>query len=145
MSYAWQFAGGCVPPVEVGDKAAIAVLWNSPARPQQWTAVWSVIEQCIPERVINVDYANPLPLTFTADGVKVRVPLADLLTAADGTGTLTWHAAVRRVPVIYYTDENKTVQYISTAVDYAPDVVEFNPTPPPYVISPEDFATWRPR
>jgi len=87
-----------------------------------------VIEQCIPERVINVDYANPLPLTFTADGVKVRVPLADLLTAADGTGTLTWHAAVRRVPVIYYTDENKTVQYISTAVDYAPDVVEFNPT-----------------
>ncbi len=142
ISYVWQFAGGCIGG-QPGAKDAIIVLWNYPT-PQEWTAVWGVIMSCSPDRVINVDYAHPLPLTFTPDGVKVRVPLADLLTAADEAGTLVWHAAIRRVPFIYITPLGTQFTH-TTAVDYAPDVFEFNPTPPPYVIQPEDFATWEPR
>ncbi len=141
ISYVWQFAGGCIGG-EPGAKDAIIVLWNYPI-PQEWTAVWGVIESCDP-RVIEVDYAHPLPLTFTPDGLRVRVPLADLLTAADETGTLMWHAAVRRVPFIYITPLGTQFTH-TTAVDYAPDVFEFNLTPPPPVVQPEDFATWEPR
>ncbi len=139
LSYIWQFAGGCITG-QSGDKDAIIVLWN--AATQEWTAVWGVITSCEP-RVIDVDYDHPLPLTFTPDGVRVRVPLADLLTAADATGTLLWHAAVRRVPFIYTTPSGTQFTH-TTAVDYAPDVFELIPTPP-YFIQPEEFATWEPR
>ena len=76
------------------------------------------------------------------DGVKVRVALADLLTATDENGTLVWHAAVRRVPFIYPPGCTETLPpncWNTTAADYAPDVVKFDGT------TAEPPATWVPR
>ena len=139
VSYIWQFAGGCVTG-EPGDKDAINVVWNYQDR--EWSAFWVKITQCFP-REIEIDTDTPVAFQFTDDIVKVRVPLADLLTATDETGTLMWHAAVRRVPFIYYRDQVQITHTV--AVDYAPDIQAFNPTPPPPIIQPEDFATWEPR
>lgn len=138
VSYIWQFEGGCVGPnPQPGDKAAISIVWRSGTK--TWTANWYVITNCNPRAIAE---AGSIPdWNFTSDGVKVRVALSDLLTATNDVGTLIWHAAVRRVPFIYTLSDGTEIGN-TVAADYAPDVVEFNPTPPPYVFNPEDPATW---
>ncbi len=140
VSYIWQFEGGCVNP-QPGNKDSISVVWQDWGNGLEWRAYWYVITGCTPRQIMRGD---PVPFEFTGDGVKVRVALDDLLTAIDpDPGYLEWHAAVRRVPFIYFVGP---VQITNTvAADYAPDVVEFNPTPPPYVLNPQDPAAWMPR
>ncbi len=140
VSYIWQFAGGCVNP-QPGNKDSISVVWQDWGNGLEWRAYWYVITGCAPRQIVRGD---PVPFEFTEDGVKVRVALEDLLTAIDpDPGYLEWHAAVRRVPFIYFVGLVKITN--TTAADYAPDVVEFNPTPPPYVLNPEEPAAWVPR
>jgi len=105
----------------------------------EWRAAWFEITNCNPR-----EFAEGEPIAnfkFTDDGVKVRVALSDLMTAADPDQPLIWHAGVRRVPFIYILND---VTMKTTAVDYAPDVVEFIPYSP-WAIYPEKPATWEAR
>jgi hypothetical protein len=142
VSYIWQFAGGCVTG-EPGDKDAINVVWNEGT----WSAFWVKIKKCSP-REIEIDPDTPVTFQFTDNGVKVRVPLADLLTAIDATGTLRWHAAVRRIPFLYHPEGYPEFPN-TAAADYAPDVTEFLdcglPPTPPCAWKPDDPARWEPR
>ena len=140
VNYFWQFEGGCVTG-EPGDKDAISIAWHGDTK--TWSANWIVITNCNPRAIAMGD---PIPFEFAEDGVKVRVALADLLTATEETGTLIWHAGVRRVPFIYTINTGSgPVQITHTvAVDYAPDVVELVPAPQ-YIDYPEEPATWEPR
>ena len=79
-----------------------------------------------------------LSVEFTADGVKVRVALADLLTATDPGEPLPWYAAVRRMAFNHPTFTN------TVPVDFAPNIMSINPSPPPTFIYPENEATWQP-
>ena len=113
--------GGCVTGVP-GDKDAISIVWHGGTK--TWTANWVVITNCNPRAI---ELGDPVSFQFTEDGVKVRVALDDLLTATDENGTLIWHAGVRRMPF-------SGTGFVTVAVDYAPDVVEFNPSPPPILL-----------
>jgi hypothetical protein len=136
INYYWQFEGGCVNPAP-GNKTNIAISWTDwGSGTWEWRAYWYEVTSCDPRTVIQGDQ---VPFKFTDTGVKVRVALDDLLTAAAPGQPLIWHVGVRRIPFIY-------PPYINTvAVDFLPDVTAFNPTPPPYNIHPEDFATWENR
>jgi hypothetical protein len=141
IDYFWQFEGGCVEGSNV-DKAGVHVGWNGSA----WTANWYVIVECRPRRITAP--GDPVPFEFTEDGVKVRLRLEDLLTAIEPTiGYLEWHAGVRRVPFIYPQGCTNDC-WNTTALDYAPDVLEFLPcTPPsgPCAQNPEEPTTWEER
>jgi len=136
VNYYWQFEGGCVNPAP-GNKSSISLIWkNWGSGTWEWRAYWYEIISCSPRAVIQGDQ---VPVKFTSTGVKVRVAVDDLMTAADQNNLLKWHVGVRRISFEY-------PPYINTVgVDFAPDVVEFNPTPPPYIINPELPATWMPR
>jgi hypothetical protein len=132
VSYNWQFQGGCVNP-SPKNKAAIAIYWNGTT----WEANWVVVSSCTPQ-TIEMGSQIPFEFTETKDGVKVRVALADLLTAIDPGEPLYWHASVRRIPTSYTTFPNLV------PVDFAPNVMAFNPLPSPTFIYPESEATWEP-
>jgi hypothetical protein len=138
VSYSWAFEGGCIktqPPT-----LGISIQWKDwGAGTWEWRANWVEITSCADPRAIEIGL--PVPFKFTKDGVKVRVALSDLLTAADETGTLIWHAAVRRVPFIYTID---ATSFRTVAVDYAPDVLSLV-DPSPFIAYPEVSATWEPR
>ena len=137
VSYIWQFEGGCAatpPPGEL-NRDSISVVWQDWGNGMEWRAYWYVITDCDERTIERGD--RIFSFEFTDDGVKVRVGLDDLMTATDETGTLIWHAAVRRVPFIYYIDGIKIER--TTGADYTPDVVKFDGT------TPEEFATWEPR
>lgn len=129
VAYIWQFEGGCVDP-QRGNKAGVQVVWHSPGGIPTWDAHWFEIVACSPRQIAQGD---PVEFRFTEDGVKVRVALADLLTAMDPDEPLIWYAAVRRVPFVYDS-------YTRTApVDFAPNV---------YLLTAgdiEDPATWVPQ
>ena len=136
-NYYWQFEGGCVEPAP-GNKSAISIVWRDwGGGTMEWRANWLEITNCNPRTIITGD---PVPFEFTEDGVKVRVALDDLLTATDPGEPLIWHAGVRRMPFTHPV-------FNTVGVDYAPDVIEFNPFSPipPYFIYPEEPATWEPR
>ncbi len=133
VSYIWQFQDGCVVPSPT-DKTSISVVWDGDT--QTWSANWFVITSCNPRTIIEGD---PVPFGFTEDGVKVRVLLSDLLPSGASPESLLWFAAVRRLPFSHPTFKR------TVPVDVAPDVIAFNPTPPPVLIEPEDSATWDPR
>jgi hypothetical protein len=128
VSYFWQFQDGCLVPSPT-DKDGIRVHWDG----DMWVANWYVILSCDPRAIVQGD---PVDFVFTEDGVMVRVSLSDLITR--GGAPLDWYAGVRRLgfahPVFTHT----------VPVDVAPDVVEFNPSPPPILIHLEDPATWEP-
>ncbi len=140
VAYFWQFEGGCAVPNLGVNKDGIRVVWHGDT--QTWSANWFVITQCTPTREIH--FGDPVPFQFTEDGVKVRVLLSDVLTAIDLNEPLVWHAGVRRVPFVYTLPDGTEITH-TVAVDYAPDVIAFNPAPPPALIHPEDPATWVPR
>lgn len=129
LAYFWQFQDGCVMPSPT-DKEGIRVRWDG----DMWSANWFTVTSCNPRTIVQGD---PVPFAFTSDGVFVRVSLADLLTL--GGPSLNWFAGVRRLSFSHPTF-TRTV-----AVDVAPDVIAFNPAPPPIVITPEDSAPWEPR
>lgn len=141
VNYFWQFKGGCVNP-QPENKAGITVHWNGTV----WTANWYVITSCYPERTF--DLGNPVPFKFIEDGVKVRVPLDELLTAADPGEPLVWHAGASRVPWKDYQPPDYPIFPFTTGVDYVPDVIELIPCfppPGPCYWEPEDPTTWEPR
>lgn len=140
VSYFWQFKGGCVDP-QSGNKDSISIVWKDwGSGTREWKAYWYVITSCDP-RTIAV--SDPVSFEFIEDGVKVRVALEELLTAADPDEPLIWHAGVRRVPFVYQPDGYPPFPH-TTAVDYLPDVIEFSANPP-YYWYPEDPTTWDPR
>ncbi len=128
LSYFWTFQDGCLEPSPT-DKEGIRIRWDG----DMWGANWFVITSCDPRTIVQGD---PVEFRFTEDGVMVRVSLADLLT--HGGTPLRWFAGVRRLPFVHPTF-TRTV-----AADVAPDVIEFNLSPPPVLINPEDPATWEP-
>ena len=132
VNYNWTFQGGCVNP-SPGNKAGIAIYWNGTT----WAANWVIITNCTPQTIAT---GSTIPFEFTEDGVKVRVALADLLTAIDPGEPLYWHASTRRMPATHSTFPN------TVPVDFAPNVMAFNPIPPPAptFVYPEDEATWEP-
>ena len=129
VTYFWQFQDGCFEPSPT-DKDGIRVHWDGDI----WSANWYVITSCNPRTVVHGD---PVRFVFTDDGVMVRVRLADLITR--GGAPLEWYAGVRRLPFAHPTFAR------TVPVDVAPDVVKFNPSPPPILIHPEDPADWEPR
>jgi len=131
VNYYWQFEGGCVNPAP-GNKTSIALTWtNWGSGTWEWRAYWYEVTSCSPRIVIRGDQ---VPFKFTDTGVKVRVAMEDLLTAAAPGQPLIWHVGVRRISFDY-------PPYINTVgVDCLPDVYEFNPNPPPHVIHPEESA-----
>lgn len=136
VNYFWQFEGGCVDP-KPGNKAAISVLWRDwGGGTMEWRANWLEITSCNPRTIAMGD---EVPFKFTENGVKVQVALDDLKTAIDLDEPLIWHAGVR---LVSFTHQ---VFISSVGVDYTPDIIEFNPAPPPYLNEPEDPATWEPR
>ena len=145
VSYFWQFKGGCVDP-QPGNKDSISIVWQDWGSGMEWRAYWYEITQCEPDRQIL--RGDPVPFEFIEDGVKVRVPLDELLTAADPDKPLVWHTGVRRIPFIYHPPGYPEFPH-TTAVDYLPDVIEFLdcglPPTPPCAQSPEDPAPWEPR
>jgi hypothetical protein len=141
IDYFWQFEGGCVDP-QPGNMDGIRVHWDG----SEWTANWYVITDCDPR---TSALAEPVPFEFIEDGVKVRVALADLLTAIDPGEPLVWYVGVRRIPFQDYQPPGYPEFLYTTGVDYAPDVLEFLdcglPPVPPCYSEPEDPATWEPR
>jgi hypothetical protein len=137
INYFWQFKGGCVVSAP-GNKTSISIVWKDweGNGTREWRAYWFKITNCDPRIIIQ---GEPIPFIFTDSGVKVRVALADLLTARDPDESLMWHVGVRRIPFDYppYTH--------AVGVDYSPDVVEFNLTPPPDIIESEGPTAWVPR
>jgi hypothetical protein len=131
VAYFWQFEGGCVQPAP-GKKSGITVIWREwEGGTKEWRANWIEITDCNPFTTVT---GNPVPFEFTEEGVKVRVALDDLLTAAEPGNPLLWFAGVRRLPI-------NVPPFINTVgVDYAPDVIAFYST----FIYPEDEATWEP-
>ena len=140
VSYFWQFEGGCVVNLGGGDKAGIHVTYAYvPGEGYQWTATWLEIISCSP-RVF--EKGDPVPFVFTENGVKVRVPLNDLLTAVNASGEFLWHTGVRLVSFGHPAFIN------SMAVDHLPDVLDFKnytPEPPHFVWFPEAPAMWEHR
>jgi hypothetical protein len=135
-NYYWQFDGGCLTG-EPGDKDAISIIWrNRGDGIWEWGARWYVVTDCEPRTVTEGD---PVAFKFTDDGVKVRVSLAELVTAMDGEGVLIWHAGVRRMPFVQPPFTH------TVGVDFAPDVIAFSTAPPPLIIRPDDPAIWEPR
>lgn len=136
VSYFWQFEGGCVgnnPPT--GDKSGINVTWSDGA----WKAQWAEIKSCLPRESVPGD---PVPFVFTENGIRVRVPLDDLLTAIDTEGQFLWHSGVRLVPFSSQVFEK------SVAVDNAPNIFAFRdpfPSTSPFGWTPESPVTWEPR
>ena len=130
ISWFWQFENGCVggQPGPT-NKDGVRVNWNGSI----FTANWFVITNCNP-REINI--GAPIGFSFenARTTVKVQADICDLVGKAGES--LTWHAGVRRVAFGNLDFPN------SIAVDSAPDVVAFNPTPPPQVIHPEAAAPW---
>jgi hypothetical protein len=134
ISYFWQFQDGCTVPSPT-DKDGIRVHWDGDA--QTWSANWFVITSCNPRDVVQGD---PVTFQFTEDGVKVQVTLSELLENGSSPGSpIEWYAGVRRLPFSHPTF-TRTVP-----VDVAPDVVEFNPDPPPALLRPQDPAIWEPQ
>lgn len=141
VGYIWQFEGGCIGGVG-GAKDSVTVWWNRGEG--KWEAYWWVVVSCGPRTIVKGD---PVDFRFTDDGVQVEVDLDDLMLAAED-GVVTWYAAVRRLPFIWGG-------YNTIAVDWAPNVIAWNPDllPPswlpdphdPYLIHPEPSATWTPR
>ena len=129
VTYFWQFQDGCIDPSPT-DKDGIRVNWDGDV----WSANFFVVTSCDPRTVIH---GASVDFRFTEDGVRVRISLDDLLTKAGPS--LRWYAGVRRLPFIHPTFSH------TVAVDHAPDVAEFNPTPPPAQIHPEPPASWDPR
>ncbi len=140
VNYFWQFEGGCVTPPNIEKKSGISIVWN--VNIGEWRANWYVIKQCKPRVIAPGDQITSFE--FTADGVKVRVALDDLMQALDPDGKLTWQAGVRWVPFIYPNNCVEPYCWSTVAVDYAPDVVELVPAPE-YIDYPEKPATWEPR
>jgi hypothetical protein len=139
VSYFWQFEGGCVDP-QPGNKDSISIVWKDwGGGTREWRAHWYVITGCNPR---TIEMGDQVAFQFIWNGVKVRVPLKDLLTAADPNEPLIWHAGVRRIPFIYQPDGYPLFPH-TTAVDYLPDVIEFSANPP-YYSEPEDPTTWEP-
>jgi len=133
VNYYWQFQDGCVTPSPT-DKNGLTIYWNGTT--QIWVANWYLVKSCNP---ITVELGASVPFEFTADGIKVRVALSDLLANGLSPGSpLEWHAAARLIPT-----SHPTFKY-TVPVDFAPNVMAFNPTPPPTFIYPEDEATWEP-
>jgi hypothetical protein len=130
--YSWSFQDVCSEPSPT-DKYAIIVWWNSNI--WQWSAGWVVITSCNPRTWHKGD---PVDFKFTEDGVKVRVPLDELIT--NSGPLLRWTASTR---ILHWTHPLFTnVQ----AVDVAPNVKEFDhSTSPPTIIYLEDSATWEMR
>lgn len=145
VSYFWQFKGGCVDP-QPGNKDSISIVWKQwEDGTWEWRASWYVITGCDPR---EIEVGDPIQFKFIEDGVKVRVPLDELLTAADPNEPLIWHAGVRRIPFIYQPPGYPEFPH-TAAVDYLPDVIEFLdcglPPTPPCSWEPEDPAIWVPR
>lgn len=130
LAYFWQFQDGCVHPSPT-NKDGVRVLWDG----DMWMAHWYTITSCSPR---TIEQGAALPLQLTDEGVRVRASIGDLLTEL-GSAPLVWFAGVRRMPFIH------PVFTSTVAVDVAPDVFAFNPTPPPAFLFPEDSATWEPR
>jgi hypothetical protein len=130
LSYSWTFHGGCVNP-SPGNKAGIVIYWNGTT--SSWTAKWVIIENCTPQ---TVALGDPVPFEFTADGVKVRVALTEIQTAIDPGEPLFWHASVSRMSVSNGTFPNVV------PVDFAPNVMAFNPAPYSTFVYPKNDATW---
>ncbi len=134
ISYFWQFQDGCSVPSPT-DKDGIHIGWDGDTG--TWSAHWFVITSCAPRTVTQGD---PVPFQFTDDGVKVQVTLSDLLENGASPGSpIEWYAGVRRLP-FQHPKFTHTVP-----ADVAPDIVEFNPTPPPALIHPQDPAIWQPQ
>jgi hypothetical protein len=134
ISYFWQFQDGCVVPSPT-NKDGIRVRWDGDT--ETWSANWHVITSCNPRTVVQGD---PVMFQFTEDGVKVQVTLSDLLANGGSPGSpIEWYAGVRRLPFVHETF-TRTVP-----VDVAPNVVEFNPLPPPALLTPQDPAIWEPQ
>lgn len=145
ISYFWQFEGGCVDP-KPGNKDSISIVWKDwGGGTWESRAHWSVITDCDPR---TTEIGDPVPFEFIEDGVKVRVPLDQLMTAADSGQPLLWHAGVRRIPFIYQPPGYPEFPH-TAAVDYLPDVIEFLdcglPPTPPCSWEPEDPAVWVPQ
>ena len=133
VNYYWQFQDGCVTPSPT-DKNGLTIYWNGTT--QMWAAYWYVVKSCNP---ITVELGASVPFEFTADGIKARVALSDLLANGPSPGSpLEWHAAARLIPT-----SHPTFKY-TVPVDFAPNVMAFNPAPPPTFIYPEGEATWEP-
>jgi hypothetical protein len=133
VNYYWQFQDGCVTPSPT-DRSGLTIYWNGTT--QVWAAYWYVVKSCNP---ISVELGASVPFEFTADGIKVRVALSELLANGSSPGSpLEWHAAARLIPTTHPTYKN------TVPVDFAPNVMAFNPTPPPTFIYPEGEATWEP-
>ena len=142
IDYFWQFEGGCVA-LKPGNKDGIRVHWDGSI----WTANWYEITSCEDPR--RAQLAGNVPFEFIEDGVKVRVRLADLLTATDPGMPLVWHVGVRRIPFQDYQPPGYPEFPHTTAVDYLPDVIEFLdcglPPSSPCYWKPEAPANWEPR
>jgi len=133
VNYYWQFQDGCVTPSPT-DKNGLTIYWNGTT--QIWVANWYLLKSCNP---ITVELGASVLFEFTADGIKVRVALSDLLANGSSPGSpLEWHAAARLIPT-----SHPTFKY-TVPVDFSPNVMAFNPTPPPTFVYPEDEATWEP-
>jgi hypothetical protein len=144
VSYFWQFEGGCVPPdsetpPSPGDKAGIHVTYSCIVGECKWRATWLEITSCSPR---EFSFGDAVPFVFTENGVRVRVPLDELLTAINTDGDFLWHTGVRLVSFSNQVFQN------SMAVDNAPNVFAFRepfPSSPPFGWSPEGPVVWEPR
>lgn len=129
ISYYWQFQEGCVEPSPT-DKSSIVVWWDG--NTNTWSAHWFVITSCNPRRIIMGD---SVPFQFTDDGIKVRVPLDDLITTEGES--LKWFTGVHRLPFVHGVFTH------TWPTDVAPCVIDLDyTTTPPSVVYPEESATW---
>ena len=130
ISWFWTFDNGCVggQPGPT-NKDGVRINWNGSI----FTANWFVITNCNPR---EIDIGAPIGFSFSSDrkAVKVQADICELVARVGES--LTWHAGVRRVGFGNVDFPN------SIAVDTAPDVIAFNPNPPPQVINPENPAPW---
>jgi len=130
--YLWTFQDVCIEPSPT-DKYAIAVWWNG--NTGMWRGAWVVVTSCNPRAFYIGD---PVDFLFTEDGVKVQVPLHDLITLSGPS--LKWYAYTR---ILHWTHPLfNSVQ----PIDIAPNVWEFDySTSPPSIIKLEDPAEWEMR
>jgi len=134
VSYIWQFESRCLFPTPGKVYKDCVVVWWDPDV-GHWQGNWRVITSCDPR---TIEPGDPVEFRFTKDGVRARVKQDDLMLATSGDKII-WHAAVRRLPFVFAGYPN------TIPVDVAPDVLALNSEPPPFMLHPEDPATWVPR
>lgn len=130
LSWFWQFENGCIggQPGPT-DKDAVHIGWNG----SNFRAEWVVIKNCAP-REMEIGPAIPFRFSNERRTVSVQVDLCDL--AARAGDPLLWWAGTRRLPFAHPTFTH------TVPVDMAPDILAFNPSPPPPIILPEEPARW---